>query len=342
MEKLANSKRAAVLRCLIEGNSILSTSRIVGVAKNTIIRLLEDAGEACSDFQDRTLRHLPCKLLQLDEIWSFVGCKEKTKKTAKGDHPGDVWTWTCLCADTKLMVGWRIGDRGTRTGFSFCADISERFDHPVQITSDGHNVYPWAIRANFDGVDYARLVKIYGQDDEGREICVGARKERVCGNPDMELASTSYVERSNLTVRMTNRRLTRLTNGYSKKLANHTHMMALCFMSYNFCRKHMSLKETPAQAAGIADHQWTLTLRSGSPKPLRTLSRSNTTSRASFPKPSRPRPKTKYRSLGISTRTESHPTKMRMTPLLTFHRASDLIPLYFRLHALYKVIKWPG
>lgn len=258
MEKLTTDKRGAVLRCLIEGNSILSTSRITGTAKNTIVKLLEDAGEACANYQDKVMVNLPCKTLQLDEVWSFVGCKEKAKKKAKGNHPGDVWTWTALCADTKLIPSWRIGDRGMRTAYAFCADLSDRFSGKLQITSDGHPAYQWAVGGNFKDVDFAQLVKVYAKNDEGREICVGARKVPMLGAPDFDLVSTSYVERANLTVRMTNRRFTRLTNGFSKKLENHGHMMAICMMSYNFCRKHTTIKKTPAQAAGIADHQWTL------------------------------------------------------------------------------------
>lgn len=259
MEKLAANKRAAVLQCLIEGNSILSTSRITGAAKNTIIKLLAQAGEACSAYQDKVMRNLPCKVLQLDELWSFVGCKEKTKKHAKNaQHPGDVWTWTSICAETKLIPSWRVGDRSMATAYAFCADLSQRFAGKLQITSDGHPAYQWAVGANFQDVDFAQLIKIYGQDAEGREIVTGIRKEPRLGTPDIDLVSTSYVERANLTIRMTNRRFTRLTNGFSKKLENHCHMMAISMMSYNFCRKHATLKMTPAQAAGVSAKQWTL------------------------------------------------------------------------------------
>jgi IS1 family transposase len=257
MEKLASTKRAAVLRCLIEGNSVLSTSRITGVAKNTA-KLLAEAGEACEAYHDERMRNLPCKVLQLDEVWSFVGCKEKSKKTAKREHPGDVWTWTSICADTKLIPSWRVGDRSHSTAYAFCAELSERFAGKVQITSDGHPAYQWAVGANFEDVDFAMLIKIYGKNDEGREVCIGARKEPVLGTPNIDLVSTSYVERHNLTLRMTNRRFTRLTNGFSKRLENHRHNLALCMMSYNFCKRHGTLKTTPAVAAGIANHQWTM------------------------------------------------------------------------------------
>lgn len=258
MEKLTTAKRASVLRCLIEGNSILSTSRITGVAKNTIVKLLADAGDACSSYMHEKMVNLPCKTLQLDEIWSFVGCKEAAKQTAIKEHQGDIWTWTALCAETKLIPSWRVGDRSGGTAFAFCADLAGRFSGQLQISTDGHPAYQWAIGANFGEVDYARLVKIYGKDKNGFETVIGCRKEAVLGTPDIDLVSTSYVERANLTIRMGNRRFTRLTNAFSKKTENHCHMLAVSFMNYNFCRKHSTIKTTPAQAAGISDHQWTL------------------------------------------------------------------------------------
>ena len=258
MQTLATSKRAAVIRCLIEGNSILSTSRITGVAKNTIVKLLADVGDACSSYMHEKLVNLPCSVLQMDEIWSFVGCKEAQKLGAINEHQGDIWTWTALCADTKLIPSWRVGDRSGNTAFAFCADLAGRFTGRLQISTDGHPAYQWAVGANFNEVDYARLVKIYGKDEKGHDVCIGARKEAVLGSPDIDLVSTSYVERANLTIRMGNRRFTRLTNAFSKKVENHCHMFALTIMNYNFCRKHTSIKQTPAQAACVADHQWTL------------------------------------------------------------------------------------
>ena len=260
MEKLSATKRAAILRCLIEWNSVLATSRITGAAKNTIIDLLGKAGEACSAYQSANLRDLPCNVLQLDEIWSFVGCKEKAKKAAINQHPGDVWTWTSLCADTKLIMAWRVWDRSSRTAWDFCADLSRRFSGTVQITTDGHPAYKMAIGGNFDlnRTHYAQLIKIYGQDDEGRDVVIRTERQPVFGEPDISLVSTSYVERQNLTIRMGNRRFTRLTNAFSKKLENHAHMLAVSFMHYNFCRKHTTIKSTPAVAAGVADHQWTI------------------------------------------------------------------------------------
>ncbi|MGB8166136.1 MAG: IS1 family transposase [Chthoniobacteraceae bacterium] len=260
MQTLSVAKRAAILRCLIEGNSVLATSRITGAAKNTIIDLLAKAGEACATYQRANLRALPCSVIQLDEIWSFVGCKEKQKKSAVNQHPGDVWTWTSVCADTKLIIGWRVGDRSSRTAWDFCRDLSTRFSGTVQITSDGHPAYKMAIGAHFDlnRTHYAQLIKIYGKDEDGNDVVIRTERQPVFGTPDIDLVSTSYVERQNLTIRMSNRRFTRLTNAFSKKLENHGHMLAVSFMHYNFCRKHTTIKTTPAQAANVADHQWTL------------------------------------------------------------------------------------
>lgn len=260
MKKLPLGTRAAILRCLIEGNSVLSTGRITGTTKKTVLRLLIEAGEACATYQQKTLRNLPCKVIQLDEIWSFVGCREKARAKAINHHPGDVWTWTSICAETKLAPAWRVGDRSARTAMDFCADLSTRFNGTLQITSDGYPAYKMAVGANFDldRTHFAQLVKIYGKDHEGRDVVIRAERQPVFGQPDIALISTSYVERSNLTLRMRNRRFTRLTNAFSKNLENHCHMIALTMMDYNFCRKHGTIKTTPAIAAGVADRQWTL------------------------------------------------------------------------------------
>jgi len=228
--------------------------------ENTIIDFLEKVGEACSAYQSRVMVDLPCRVLQLDEVWSFVGCKEKAKKKALGQHPGDVWTWTVICAETKLIPAWRVGDRGARTAMDFCHDLAKRFNGELQITSDGHPAYRMAVGSAFDldRTHYAQLIKIYGKDEDGLDIVTGIVRQPVFGTPDIDLVSTSYVERSNLTLRMGNRRFTRLTNAFSKKIANHCHMLAIHHMNYNFCRKHMTLKKTPAQAAGLAGDQWTL------------------------------------------------------------------------------------
>lgn len=256
--KLATKSRAAILRSLTEGNSVASTVRITGAAENTVLDLLLLAGEACAAYMDKHLVNLPCTEIQLDEIWSFVGCKEKVKKHAKLDHPGDVWTWKGICSHTKLIMGWHMGDRSQTAALAFCSDLSRRFANRVQITSDGHPAYQWAVGSTFKDCDYAMLVKLYGTDSEGHEICIGTRKEPILGNPDMDRVSTSYIERANLTLRMHNRRFTRKTNGHSKKLRNHGAMLALGIMAYNFCRSHMTLKKTPAMAADITDHQWSM------------------------------------------------------------------------------------
>lgn len=236
-----------------------STTRITGIAKNTILKLLGEAGEACSVYQDENLRDLDSNRLELDEIWSFVGCKEKMKKKAVGQHPGDVWTWTAIDAETKLVPSWYVGDRTASSAWSFCSDLSDRINGRAQITSDGLAAYKWAIGGNFEEVDFAQLVKIYGKDEKtGMDVVTGIKKVPVFGTPDEDLVSTSYVERQNLTIRMSNRRFTRSTNAFSKKLENHAHMMAVHFMNYNFCRKHKTLGETPAMAAKKADHQWSL------------------------------------------------------------------------------------
>jgi IS1 family transposase len=253
MEKLSISKRAAILRTLVEGASVASTSRITGANKRTVLNLIKTAGEACGDFMDRKMVNLPCKVLQLDEVWSFVGCKEKNKEGAIGAHPGDVWTWTCLCAETKLIPSWRVGDRSAETAYDFCRDLGKRFDGVIQISSDGLGHYKYAVPASFPDASFAQLIKIYGLDENGHDAVVGIQKRTVRGTPDADKINTSFVERSNLTVRMTNRRFTRKTNAFSKKLEAHTDMLAISFAAYNFTRKHMTLKTTPAVAAGVAD-----------------------------------------------------------------------------------------
>lgn len=258
MKTLATQKRAAILRCLIEGNSILSTSRITGAAKNTIVDFLAKAGEACTAYHDEHMRNLKTKVLQLDEIHSFVGCRDKVKDSAKGEHPGDVWLWTSLDSESKLIPSWRCGDRSGRTAVAFCHDLSKRFSGVLQITSDGHPAYRFAVTGAFQEVHFAQLIKIYGKDADGKDVVIRTEKHVVCGDPHPDLISTSHIERSNLSIRMTNRRYTRLTNAFSKKYENHIHMIALSMMNYNFCRKHGSLKSTPAVTAGLTDHQWGL------------------------------------------------------------------------------------
>ncbi len=268
MNKLTTERRIAVVRCLVEGNSIRSTVRITGVAKNTVTKLLVDLGRVCSAYQDKTLRGLKCERVQCDEIWSFVGCKEKNVPEEKRDEfgIGDVWTWTALDPDTKLMLAWWIGRRDVESAYEFMGEVMERLANRVQLTTDGHRAYLNAVRDAFEGdIDYAMLVKLYGNDPQGQgqrsyspTACIGAKKVTITGNPDIDHVSTSFVERSNLTMRMNMRRFTRLTNAFSKKLENHSCAISLHFMYYNFSRVHQTLKTTPAVAAGIADHVWTL------------------------------------------------------------------------------------
>lgn len=267
MNKLPLKTRVLILRCLVEGQSIRATARTADVSKNTVTKLLIDAGKACSDYQDRVLRDLPCRRIQVDEIWSFVYAKQKnvTKAKAAPEDAGDVWTWTAICADTKLVPSWRVGDRSGETAIEFMDDLRARLANRVQLTSDGHKPYLEAVEGAFGGdVDYAMLVKIYGSE-AGKSSqkryspaeCIGTRKTRIEGNPDPEHVSTSYAERNNLTMRMSIRRFTRLTNAFSKKVENHTFSVALHFMYYNFCRQHKSLKGlSPAMAAGVTDRLW--------------------------------------------------------------------------------------
>ena len=258
MNKLDDTKRALMVRALCEGNSLRAVARMGGMSFNTVVKLLIDLGEACEWYQDKHLVNLPCTELQMDEIWSFVGCKEKNKAEAINEHPGDVWTWTALCPNTKLIAGWLVGDRDANAAMAFCHDVGKRFSGHIQVTTDGHNAYRFAVRTAFQDADYAQLVKIYGKDENGMAIVIGAKKKRRFGNPDMDKVSTSLVERQNLTMRMSMRRFTRLTNGHSKKIENHCHAVALHFMYYNFCRKHQSIKTTPAVAAGVAEKPWTV------------------------------------------------------------------------------------
>ncbi len=239
----------------------------MGVGKNTVARLLVDAGIACAAYQDRVLRNLPCEKIQTDEIWSFVYAKAghlPRTKTAPKDA-GDVWTWTAICADTKLIASFYIGDRGFGSACAFMKDLKERLANRVQLTSDGHRAYYVAVREAFgDDVDYAMLQKLYGTELVAERryspaICVGTKKKTVIGNPKNENISTSYVERSNLTMRMHMRRFTRLTNAFSKKIENHVCAIALHCMFYNFVRVHQTLKVTPAMAAGVTKRLWEMT-----------------------------------------------------------------------------------
>ena len=264
MNRITPEKRAQVVTCLVEGNSIRATVRMAGVAKNTVTKLLVDLGTVCSIYQDRTLRDLTCERVQCDEIWSFVYAKQKNVPAEKKGEAGDVWTWVAMDADTKLVPTYRIGPRDMGEAQQFMTDLAKRLRHPVQLTTDGHKPYLTAVQGAFGGdVDYAQLVKIYGPDPSSERrysppVCTGAVTQRVIGNPDPEHISTSYVERQNLTMRMSMRRFTRLTNGFSKKVENLAAAVSLHFMHYNFCRIHKTLGTTPAVAAGVSDHVWTI------------------------------------------------------------------------------------
>ena len=270
MNKLSLERKTQVIKVLCEGNSIRSTARITGTAINTVVKLLREVGAACLDYQDKTMRNLPCKKLQCDEIWSFVYAKAKNvPEEHNGEFGyGDVWTFTAIDADTKLVPAWFVGLRNVDFACEFINDLKGRLANRVQLTTDGHGMYLEAIEYNFGGdIDYGMLVKLYGTEPEGSRRyspakCLSATKHIMQGKPDYEAISTSYVERQNLTMRMSMRRFTRLTNAFSKKLENHEYALALYFMHYNFARSHKSLANpyprTPAMAAGISNHIWTI------------------------------------------------------------------------------------
>jgi IS1 family transposase len=266
MNKLPTETRVRILGMMVEGMSMRAIARLTGASKNTIVKFLRDAGEACARYQDEKLRGLRCKRIQVDEIWSFVGMKQKNVPAErKGEFGiGDVWTWTAIDADTKLAVSWLLGDRTTATAKEFMNDLALRLANRVQITSDGHKAYLEAVEEAFGAdVDYAQLVKIYGEAPEAQKRyspaeCVGCKRENVTGSPDPEHVSTSYAERANLTMRMHMRRFTRLTNAFSKDAENHAHSIAIHFMFYNFVRQHQTLRVSPAMAAGVTGKLWEL------------------------------------------------------------------------------------
>jgi IS1 family transposase len=266
MNRTKPEQRGQVLQLLCEGMSIRAIERTTGVTKQTVTCLLNDAGKALGELQDRMFRDLQTRRVQVDEIWSFTYAKQKNVADAKAapDWAGDTWTWTAIDADSKLVMSWLVGGRDAGCAYAFIEDVYGRLANRVQLTSDGHNAYTNAVRDIFGiDVDYAQLVKLYGEaggaGDERRyspAVCTGARKTRIEGRPDPRHVSTSYVERQNLTMRMHMRRFTRLTNGFSKKVENHANAVALHFAYYNLVKVHKTLRMTPAMAAGVTDRLW--------------------------------------------------------------------------------------
>ena len=283
MNRLSRAKQKMILSLLVEGSSMRSISRTVGVSINTVTKLLVDAGNACAAYHDATVRNVPSKRIQCDEIWSFCYTKERNVQRAKAapQGAGDVWTWTALDSDSKLIISYEIGDRFARTALEFMHDLKDRLANRVQLTTDGHRVYLEAVESAFGGaIDYAMLVKIYGEPEElerrrySPARCLDTRHVRITGRPDPKAISTSHVERHNLSMRMGMRRFTRLTNAFSKKLENHLHMVSLYTTYYNFCRIHKSLRVTPAMEAGLTDTlhdmDWLVDLvEAATPKPRR-------------------------------------------------------------------------
>lgn len=264
MNRLTTEQRTKVVSCLVEGVSQRATVRITGVAKKTVARLAVELGEACERFAANIFRDLPCERIQCDEIWSFVGCKEKNKKKSINQYPGDVWTWVAIDPDTKLIPAWYVADRSAQSAYRFMRNLAPRLAKRVQLSTDGHKAYLIAVEAAFmfKPIDYGMLTKIYGDTTpEGKyspgEV-IGTKKEVISGRPDETLICTSHAERSNLTMRMQMRRFTRLTNAFSKKLTNHRLACAVHFVHYNFCRIHSTIRMTPAMAAGISERVWEL------------------------------------------------------------------------------------
>ena len=265
MNKLSRDDRSRILHLLCEGTSIRAVTRLTGASKKAISKLMVDAGQAADWYQDRVFRNLTCKRVQVDEIWAFIYAKQKNVAAAKKApaNAGDVWTWTAIDADTKLIPSWFIGGRDSDAAIIFMDDLRSRLANRVQLTSDGHKAYLEAVEGAFGGdVNYAQLVKLYGAASESAKghyspaECTGAHKQIIEGNPDPKHISTSYAERSNLSVRMHTRRFTRLTNGFSKKVENHAHSVALFALYYNFVRIHSALRTTPAMAASVTKRLW--------------------------------------------------------------------------------------
>jgi IS1 family transposase len=269
MNKLPLAKRVMILSMLCEGSSMRSISRVADVSINTVAKLLEDAGEACGAHHWATVRGVKAKRVQCDEIWSFCYSKQKNVADAKAapDGAGNLWTWTALDSDSKMILSYMVGDRDAESAMFLVDDLAQRIEGRVQLTTDGHKAYLEAVAGAFSegGVDYGMLIKLYGEptgrQDERRYSpaeCVGARKTPITGEPDPKFISTSHVERMNLNMRMGMRRFTRLTNAFSKKVDAHIHALALYFCWYNFVRMHKSLRVSPAMAAGVSDRLWSM------------------------------------------------------------------------------------
>ena len=269
MNKLDRKTRVQILGMMVEGVSMRSITRLTGISKNTAAKLLADAGDACLSIHDENVRNVKAKRIQCDEIWSFCQMKEKNvPEGVKGTYGiGDVYTWTEIDPDTKLIASWFVGKRSAEYAHEFIGDLKDRLAHRVQLMTDGHKAYLQAVEDAFGAdIDYAMLVKLYGESSHGYSAerkyspaeCFGSIKGVVCGKPDMAHVSTSHVERQNLTMRMGMRRFTRLTNGFSKKIENHIHALAIYFVHYNFVRVHSTTRVTPAMAAGLTDHLWSL------------------------------------------------------------------------------------
>jgi IS1 family transposase len=266
MNKLDTAKRAQIVTALVEGCSIRSTVRMTGASKNTIAKLLVELGAACSEYLNTHLVNLNSKRIQCDEIWQFVGAKQKNVPPAKRDQLGigDVWTWVAIDADTKLICSWLVGKRDPGCATAFIQDLAGRLANRVQLTTDGLKMYLNAVADSFgQDIDYAMIVKIYGNDPSAEKryspaICTGCDKQTKIGNPDQKHISTSYIERQNLTMRMGMRRFTRLTNAFSKKLENHVAAIAIHCFHYNYIRIHSTLRVTPAMAAGVTNRLWSI------------------------------------------------------------------------------------
>jgi IS1 family transposase len=264
MNRLDSDKRGQVISALIEGCSIRSIVRMTAVSKKCVMRLLVEAGSVAADYQFRAFRNLSSRRIQVDELWGWIGAKQKnlTPENEARGAVGDIWLWSAIDADTKLVPSWLLGDRTARTAHMFMLDLASRLNNRVQLTSDAHGAYLRAVEGAFGhDIDYAQLQKLYGETSEAEKRyspaeCIGCKLQTLIGYPDQKHISTSFVERHNLSVRMTNRRYTRLTNAFSKKIENHSAAVALGYFAYNFIKIHRTLRVTPAMAAGVTDRLW--------------------------------------------------------------------------------------